>query len=79
MKKLNVKVSNEVLQWTGTACFVCMYALMSFNMYPWNVVAGLLGSTCYMLWTIRVANKPQMIVNAIGITFCFIGLFKAWA
>jgi hypothetical protein len=71
---------NEILQWAGTACFIAMYTLMSFfpSMHPWNIVAGMLGSTCYLLWCIRVANKPQMIVNAIGITVCVAGLIKLY-
>ena len=69
---------NDVLQWTGTVCFMGMYGLMSLNMYPWNIVAGALGSTCYLVWTIRVANRPQMLVNVVGIAMCVFGLFKAF-
>jgi hypothetical protein len=70
--------TNEILQWTGTACFICMYSLMSFwpQLYPWNIVAGMLGSTFYLIWCFRVANRPQMIVNAIGITVCVAGLVR---
>ena len=69
---------NDILQWTGTLCFMCMYSLMSANQYPWNIVAGLCGSACYLTWCIRVANKPQMIVNAMGVTITVLGLYKAW-
>jgi len=71
---------NHILQWAGTVCFVTMYCLMSFfpGAYPWNIVAGLVGSTLYLAWCIRVANKPQTIVNAAGILVCLIGLLKAW-
>ena len=71
---------NNILQWAGTICFVFMYTLMSFypNLHPFNIVAGVLGSACYLAWTIRVANKPQMIVNALGMTVCLAGLYKAW-
>ena len=69
---------NDILQWTGTVCFMAMYTLMSLNIYPWNIVAGICGSTCYLLWCIRVANKPQMVVNAVGILVCSVGLVKAF-
>jgi hypothetical protein len=69
---------NNVIQWAGTACFIAMYILMATNQYPWNVVAGLGGSACYLVWTVRVANKPQFVINAIAIAVCLVGLFKAW-
>lgn len=71
---------NEVLQWAGTACLLTMYVLMSYfkELHPWNIVAGLLGGVCYLTWCIRVANKPQMIVNGVAILVCIGGLFEAW-
>jgi len=30
----------------------------------------------YLAWTLRVRNKPQMIVNAVAITIGLAGLFK---
>jgi len=75
---MSYKHIDEVLQWTGTACFLCMYTLMAFNVYPWNIVAGLCGSACYLAWCVRVANKPQMLVNVVGITMCALGLYKAF-
>jgi hypothetical protein len=72
--------TNEVLQWTGTTSLLTMYVLMSFfpHLHPWNIVAGLCGGACYLTWTIRVANKPQMIVNGVAILVCVVGLLKAW-
>ena len=72
--------TNEVLQWSGTTSLLTMYVLMSFfpHLHPWNIVAGLCGGACYLTWTIRVANKPQMIVNGVAILVCVVGLLKAW-
>jgi hypothetical protein len=71
---------NELLQWTGTVCILAMYVLMNFfrefQLDPWF---GLLGGVCYLVWTIRVANKPQMLVNVVAIAVCALGLFRAWA
>lgn len=71
---------NNALQWTGTACLLGMYVLMSFfpHLHPWNIVCGVLGGLCYLTWCIRVANKPQMVVNVVAIAIGIAGLFKAW-
>lgn len=69
---------NDVLQWAGTVCLLTMYTLMSFypHLHPWNIVAGVSGGACYLTWTIRVSNRPQMIVNAVAITIGLAGLLK---
>lgn len=69
---------NDAIQWAGTACFMAMYTLMSLNMYPWNILAGFCGGVLYMVWSLRVANKPQMVTNAVGIAICIVGLYKAF-
>jgi hypothetical protein len=71
---------NDLLQWAGTVSLLTMYTLMSFfpHLHPWNIVAGLCGGACYLAWTIRVANKPQMIVNGVALLIGIAGLVKAW-
>jgi hypothetical protein len=72
-------VLNNVLQWTGTVFILLMYVLMNFfRELQLDAVAGLLGGLCYFAWTVRVANKPQMIVNVVAITVCAVGLFKVY-
>ena len=77
---MSYRQTDDLLQWTGTACLLTMYVLMSFfpTLHPWNIVAGVLGGTCYLLWTVRVRNRPQLIVNAVAITIGLAGLYKAW-
>jgi hypothetical protein len=29
---------------------------MSYNAYPWNIVAGVLGAALYLAWSLRVRN-----------------------
>ena len=72
---------NSILQWTGTVCLLTMYSLMSFapHLHPWNIVAGLGGGVCYLMWTLRVHNRPQMIVNAVAIVIGVLGVIKAWS
>jgi hypothetical protein len=71
---------DNILQWAGTACLLTMYVLMSFfpHLHPWQIVAAVLGGGCYLAWTIRVVNKPQMLVNVVAITIGLAGLYKAW-
>jgi hypothetical protein len=71
---------NNTLQWAGTVCLLTMYVLMSFypHLHPWNIVAGVLGGMLYLVWTIRVANKPQMLVNVVAITIGLAGLYRVW-
>jgi O-antigen/teichoic acid export membrane protein len=70
--------TNELIQWTGTVFVLIMYALMNLapHLAPWNLVAGLLGSVCYFVWTIRVKNRPQLIINIVAMTLCILGLIK---
>ena len=71
---------DNILQWAGTACLLTMYVLMSFfpQLHPYNIVAGVCGGVLYLAWTVRVANKPQMIVNGVAIAIGLAGLFNAW-
>ena len=70
---------NSALQWAGTCFILGMYVLMNFfRDLQLDALAGLLGGLCYFAWTVRVANKPQMIVNVVAITVCSVGLFKVY-
>jgi hypothetical protein len=69
---------NNTLQWAGTVCFLSMYTLMSLNMYPYNIIAGVLGAALYLTWSLRVRNWPQTVTNVVSIAICGVGLFKAF-
>jgi hypothetical protein len=75
---MNKETVNNILQWTGTAALMTMYVIMNFypDLYPYNIIAGLTGGLSYFVWSYRVANKPQMIVNMAGILVCVGGLIK---
>jgi hypothetical protein len=77
---MTIQQIDNLLQWTGTVCLLTMYVLMSFfpHLHPWNIVAGVLGGACYLTWTVRVANKPQMLVNGVAIAIGLAGLYNAW-
>lgn len=75
MKKLN---TNDILQWAGTACFMVMYTVMSFfkELHTVQLIAGCAGGALFLAWSIRVANKQQMIVNVVGVAITLMGLYK---
>ena len=70
--------ANEIIQWTGTAFILIMYAVM--NLFPEHTAltqsAGLLGAISFFTWTLRVRNYPQMTINAVAITLCVAGLVR---
>ena len=70
---------NEVLQWAGTACFMTMYTAMSFfkDMHVLQLLAGCLGGALFLVWSLRVANKQQTIVNVVGVAITLVGLYRA--
>jgi hypothetical protein len=72
---------NDWLQWTGAAGIVAMHSLNAIGpaVYPWNLIAAVIGTGAFLAWTIRVGNRPQFIVNAVSITLGVVGLFNAWA
>lgn len=78
MKNLNV---NEILQWGGAffigAGHVFNAIGSDFHQNKWNQLAFGIGTLLFLLWTMRVANKPQMAVNIVGLSAIAVGLFRA--
>jgi hypothetical protein len=71
---------NDALQWTGTAFILAMYVSMNyFRELGLDPLFGLLGGLCYFTWTVRVRNRPQMVINAVAIAVCAGGVMGAAA
>jgi len=70
---------DEVLQWAGTACFLVMYTTMSFfkELHILQLAAGCMGGALFLVWSLRVANKQQTIVNVVGVAITVVGLYRA--
>jgi hypothetical protein len=70
---------DEMLQWAGTVCFMVMYTTMSFfkEQHLLQLTAGCMGGALFLVWSLRVANKQQTIVNVVGVTITVIGLYRA--
>jgi hypothetical protein len=72
-------VINSALQWAGTASLIGMYIVMSYfnELHVLQLMLGMLGGMLYLTWSLRTANKAQVLVNTAGILVCIGGLFKA--
>ena len=79
MKNSNELV-NEVLQWTGAVAIIAGHVLNALgpSAYPWNILAFVVGTVAFLAWTVRVANKPQMLVNVVALALGIVGLYRAW-
>jgi hypothetical protein len=69
---------NEVLQWTGAAFIIAGHVLNAAGVEGYNIIAFTLGTAAFMAWAIRVANKPQTLVNVVAIAVCALGLFRVY-
>ena len=80
---MNKEKVNEIIQWSGALFIILMHVMNSaleygYNLRPYNLVAAALGTICFMLWSFRVANKPQLLVNVVAMAICALGLYKAF-
>ena len=71
---------NEILQWSGAVFIIAGHSLNAVGpaAYPWNILAFFLGTILFMAWSIRVANKPQLLVNIVALSIGASGLYRAF-
>ena len=71
---------NAVLQWLGAVCIIAGHVCNAIGpkAHPWNIVAFLFGTLLFFAWTIRVQNKPQMLVNVVALVLGVVGLVTAF-
>ena len=72
--------TNEILQWAGAVFIIAGHSLNAVGpaAYPYNILAFFLGTILFMAWSIRVANKPQLMVNIVALSIGITGLVKAF-
>ena len=77
MKKANL---NEILQWAGAVFIIAGHSLNAVGpaAYPYNILAFFAGTVFFLIWTLRVANKPQMLVNLVAMGISTMGLIRAF-
>ena len=76
---MNLKI-NEILQWSGAVFIIAGHSLNAVGpaAYPYNILAFFLGTILFMAWSIRVANRPQLLVNIVALAIGLTGLVKAF-
>ena len=76
---MNSKI-NDILQWIGAVFIIIGHVFNAIgpSVHPYNIVAFTLGTVFFLTWTLRVNNRPQMIVNVVAITTCVSGLVNAY-
>ncbi len=47
-------------------------------LYPYNIVLFAMGGASFLFWGIMVKNRPQIVVNIVGLVICAGGLYKAY-
>ena len=71
--------TNETLQWIA-AVFVILghvFNAMGPAMYPWNILVFFIGISFFLIWGIRVRNRPQTVVNIVSLVIAVLGLLKS--
>ena len=71
---------DEILQWVGAVAIIAGHVLnaMGPSVYPYNIIAFIVGTVAFLIWALRVANKPQAVVNVVSIAIGLLGLIKAY-
>ena len=71
---------NEALQWAGAVFIIAGHSLNAVGpaAYPWNILAFFVGTILFFAWCIRVANKPQLMVNIVALAISTLGLYRAF-
>ena len=72
--------TDDYLQWTGAVGIILGHVLNAVGpaAYPWNIVAFVMGTLFFMVWSLRVHNRPQLLVNIVAISIGLTGLVKAF-
>jgi hypothetical protein len=70
---------NEVLQWVGAAAIIAGHVLNAVgpSVYPYNIAVFAVGTVAFLIWALRVANKPQAVVNVVSLAIGIVGLYNA--
>jgi hypothetical protein len=71
---------DEILQWVGAVAIIAGHVLNALgpDWHPYNIVVFAVGTVAFLIWAIRVANKPQAVVNVVSLAIGLAGLFRAW-
>lgn len=66
-----------IIKWIGTILCLAGIFLTSFNIYPTNILFGLVGSGLWTYAGIYQNDQPLILVEAVAVLFYLLGVF-AW-
>jgi hypothetical protein len=71
---------DEILQWVGAVAIIAGHVLNAIgpSVYPYNILVFAVGTVAFLIWALRVANKPQAVVNVVSLTIGIVGLIKSF-
>ena len=71
---------DNLLQWVGAVAIIAGHVLnaMGPSAYPYNILVFAVGTVAFLAWAVRVANKPQAVVNIVALAIGLVGLYKAF-
>lgn len=71
---------NELLQWIGAVFIIAGHSLNAVGpaAYPYNIVAFFVGTVLFLIWSLRVRNRPQLLVNVVALSIGATGLIRAF-
>ncbi len=78
---LGMKIElNDVLQWSGAALIIAGHSLNAIGpaVYPYNILTFLLGTVMFLVWALRVGNRPQITVNVVSVAIGITGMIRAF-
>jgi hypothetical protein len=75
-----IKDTNELLQWAGAVFIIAGHSLNAVGpaAYPYNILAFFLGTILFLIWTLRVNNRPQLLVNIVALAISTTGLVRGF-
>jgi hypothetical protein len=76
---MSYKNIDDTLQWTGAVAIIAGHVLNAIGpaVYPYNIAVFAVGTVAFLAWAIRVANKPQAVVNIVALAIGLVGLYNA--
>ena len=77
---MSYKHIDDTLQWIGAIAIIAGHVLNAIGpaVYPYNIAVFAVGTVAFLAWAIRVANKPQAVVNVVALAIGLVGLYNAY-
>ena len=74
-----MNLNNEQIQWIGAVAIIAGHSLNAVGpaAYPYNIYAFAVGTVMFLIWSLRVGNRPQLAVNLVALGLGLAGIYNA--